>query len=100
MWIWFNSAISNKKEEISQVLADTDGNMAADILKKDLFTRLTLASQMDSKSHLEDSEIVCSFFWFCAECFLNLAYRSETHGSCTLQVMNPQPPLSLPHYAC
>ena len=55
---WFNEAILKKKAEISEILEDTNGDMNVDTLKRDVFTRITLASQMDGKFHLENSEIV------------------------------------------
>jgi hypothetical protein len=58
---WFIEAISKKKAEISEILEDTNGDMSVDTLKRDVFTRITLASQMDEKFHLEDSEIVWTF---------------------------------------
>jgi hypothetical protein len=58
MRTWFNTGVLNKKREIAQVLKDTDGDMDSDQLKKDVFSRLTLASQHGGKFHLEDSEIV------------------------------------------
>jgi hypothetical protein len=58
MRTWFNTSVLNKKREFAQILKDTDGDMESDQLKKDVFSRLTLASQQGGKFHLEDSEIV------------------------------------------
>jgi hypothetical protein len=63
MRTWFNTSILNKKREIAQVLKDTDGDMDSDQLKKDVFSRLTLASQQGGKFRLEDSEIVSPDIW-------------------------------------
>lgn len=59
---WFAQAIRNKKAEIAKVLAETNGDTETEFLKQDVFTRLTLASQLDSRFHLEDSEIVRTSF--------------------------------------
>jgi hypothetical protein len=58
---WFNEAILKRKAEISEILEDTSGDMNVDTLKRDVFTRIALASQMDGKFRLEDSEIVWTF---------------------------------------
>jgi hypothetical protein len=58
MRTWFNTSLLNKKREFAQILKDTDGDMESDQLKKDVFSRLTLASQQGGKFHLEDGEIV------------------------------------------
>ncbi|KIM23390.1 hypothetical protein M408DRAFT_321086 [Serendipita vermifera MAFF 305830] len=55
---WFNNAVTAKKAEIAKTLAETDGDLDSESLKRDIFSRLTLASQLDSKSHLKDSEII------------------------------------------
>lgn len=61
MRLWFNNTIISKKAEISKTLAETDNDMDSEGLKRDVFSRLVLAGQIDSKSQLEDSEIVRPF---------------------------------------
>jgi hypothetical protein len=58
---WFNEAVLTRKAEISEILENENGDVNVDTLKRDVFTRITLASQLDGKYHLEDSEIVCGF---------------------------------------
>lgn len=55
---WFDQSISSRKSQIRETLAAADGD--EDALKKDIFTRITLASLKDGRYHLEDSEIVCN----------------------------------------
>lgn len=54
---WFKTSIANKKAEIANVLAETDGDQDDALLKRDVFSRIVLASQTDSALHLNDSEI-------------------------------------------
>ena len=61
---WFDQAVLNRKAEIAQAREETGGEIDMKTLRKDVFTRLTLASQMDSRNHLEDNEIVSPFFSF------------------------------------
>jgi hypothetical protein len=63
MRTWFNTSLLNKKREFTQILKDTNGDMDSDQLKKDVFSRLTLASQQGGKFHLEDNEIVSPNIW-------------------------------------
>ena len=56
--LWFSQNITKKKAEVAEMLEDADGDVSDEALKRDIFTRLTLASQVDSELHLDDSEIV------------------------------------------
>lgn len=58
MRAWFRNSVAAKKREIAQILEETDGDMESESLKRDVFSRLALASQGGGKVYLEDSEIV------------------------------------------
>lgn len=55
---WFEQAIRNKRAELAEILEETQGDVDENYLKKDVFTRLVLASQADGTNRLEDSEII------------------------------------------
>ena len=59
MRTWFKESVASKKQEVAAVIKDGE-DVESERIKRDIFTRLALASQTEGKYHLNDDELVSS----------------------------------------
>lgn len=58
MRTWFRESSALKKQEVAVAIKEGEEDLETELVKRDIFTRLALASQMQGKYHLNDDELI------------------------------------------